>query len=65
MPKKLLYVFQVLNMRSLSKVNLSGSQSCYSIATSASAIKAIGTGDSLTLFSSIDFHQTLAKCAVL
>ncbi|MCC5616428.1 hypothetical protein LC605_15390 [Nostoc sp. CHAB 5836] len=35
--KEILYVFPVVNMRSLSKVNLSESQSHYEIAASASA----------------------------
>ncbi|MBE8968586.1 hypothetical protein IQ277_20890 [Nostocales cyanobacterium LEGE 12452] len=45
--KGILYVFQVINMRSLSKINLSESQYRYQIAASASAIKVFSTGDSL------------------
>ncbi|MEH2406521.1 hypothetical protein [Nostoc sp.] len=45
LPKGILYVFQVLNMRSLSKVNLSGSEYCCNIAASASAIKVFNTGN--------------------
>ncbi|WP_099102202.1 hypothetical protein [Nostoc sp. 'Peltigera malacea cyanobiont' DB3992] len=44
--KGILYVFQLLNMRSLSKINLSGSQYRYEMAASASAIKVFSAGDS-------------------
>ncbi|MEH2281254.1 MAG: hypothetical protein V7K90_07895 [Nostoc sp.] len=44
--KEILYVFQVLNMRSRSKINLSESQYRYEIAASASAMKVFSTGDS-------------------
>ncbi|MEH1808703.1 hypothetical protein [Nostoc sp.] len=37
--KEILYVFQLLNMRSLSKINLFESQYRYQIAASASSIK--------------------------
>jgi hypothetical protein len=43
--KEILYVFQVLNMRSLSKINLSKSQYRYQIAASASAIKVFSGGN--------------------
>ncbi len=43
--KGILYVFQVLNMRSLSKINLSESLYHYQIAASVSAIKVFNTGD--------------------
>lgn len=44
--KEILYVFQVLNMRSLSKINLSENLYHYQIAASASAIKIFSAGDS-------------------
>ncbi|WP_375477405.1 hypothetical protein [uncultured Nostoc sp.] len=43
--KGILYVFQVLNMRSLSKINLSENLYHYEIAASASAIKVFSTDD--------------------
>ncbi|MEH1948374.1 MAG: hypothetical protein V7K77_15695 [Nostoc sp.] len=46
LPKEILYVFQVINMRSLSKINLSESQYDYEIAASASAIRVFSTVDS-------------------
>ncbi|MEH1856156.1 MAG: hypothetical protein V7L11_31840 [Nostoc sp.] len=46
MLKEILYVFQVLNMRSLSKINLSESQYHYEIALSASAMKVFSIDDS-------------------
>ncbi|MEH2227376.1 hypothetical protein [Nostoc sp.] len=46
--KGILYVFQLLNMRSLSKINLFESQYHYQIAVSASAMKVFSTGDSST-----------------
>ncbi|MEH2400938.1 hypothetical protein [Nostoc sp.] len=60
-PKRILYVFQVLNMRSLSKVNFSGSEYRCDIAASASAIKVFSTNDSSKAENYPAYNKTLLK----
>ncbi|MBN3878255.1 MULTISPECIES: hypothetical protein [unclassified Nostoc] len=59
--KGILYVFQVLNMRSLSKINLSGSQYRYEMAASASAIKVFSAGDSSKTENYTAYKKRLVK----
>lgn len=60
-PKGILYVFQVLNMRSLSKVNFSGSEYCCDIAASVSAIKVFSTNDSSKAENYPAYNKRLVK----
>ncbi|MEH2170300.1 MAG: hypothetical protein V7K41_27355 [Nostoc sp.] len=59
--KGILYVFQVLNMRSLSKINLSENLYHYQIAASASAIKVFSAGDSSKAENYAAYHLMLLK----
>ncbi|MBN4004000.1 hypothetical protein [Nostoc sp. LPT] len=59
--KGILYVFQVLNMRSLSKINLSEKLYHYQIAASASAIKVFSTDDSSKAENYAVYQKRLVK----
>ncbi|MEH2047020.1 hypothetical protein [Nostoc sp.] len=59
--KGTLYVFQVIKMRSLSKINLSGNQYRYQIAASASAIKIISAGNSSKAENYAAYQKRLLK----
>ncbi|WP_414513330.1 hypothetical protein [Nostoc sp. PCC 9305] len=61
LPKGILYVFQVLNMRSLSKINLSESQYHYQIAASALAIKVFSADNFSKAENYTAYHKRLVK----
>ncbi|MEH2180142.1 hypothetical protein [Nostoc sp.] len=59
--KEILYVFQVLNMRSLSKINLSENLYHYQIAALVSAIKIFSAGDSSKAENYAAYQKRLVK----
>ncbi|MEH2079731.1 MAG: hypothetical protein V7K89_06875 [Nostoc sp.] len=61
LPKGILYVFQVLNMRSLSKINLPEKLYHYQIAASASAITVFSTDYSSKAENYAAYHKRLVK----
>ena len=59
--KEILYVFQLLNMRSLSKINLSGSQYRYQIAASVSAMEVFSADNSSKAENYTAYQKRLVK----
>ncbi|WP_335055509.1 hypothetical protein [Nostoc sp.] len=59
--KEILYVFQLLNMRSLSKINLYESQYRYQITVLASAIKVFSINDSSKAENDTAYQKRLPK----